>query len=377
MRSFLLPLLRNSLDAIGAPEGSAIPLGPPREAEHGDLATSVALTLARELGETPRAIAERIVAALQTDERYLEEPEITDAGFINFRFTPPFFQMRLGEALALGEGYGRLDIGNGKRVSLDYVQVNPAAPLHGAHCRTEALGDSIAAILAWCGFDVANDGSQQMESSSELHDPREIIIRYDDDERRVAVNQSVVFVKGGKRVKLSGRDDAELTLETLNEELGADLFRFYLLKESTSANLEIDLDQAREHSERNPFYYLRYAHARVAGVIRHAESEGLITAGDAQLSLLTQPEELDLIKSIILFPEKTARAANDLAPHIIADYLRDLATTFNRFYQACRIVIESPLIRDARLQLLHATHTTLANGMRLLGVHTRYVPMRE
>lgn len=365
MRSLLLPLLREALEAIGAPAGIAIPLGPPREAGNGDLATSVALKLARELGAAPRAIAERIVAAMRIDREYLREPEIAGAGFINFHFTPRFFQMRLAGALASGERFGASDIGRGRHARIEYVTVNRTAPAHLGRFRAEVIGDAIAATLTWCGYEVVR---QTRDAETAQRAAATIVVADDDGERRVNVNQGIVLVEGPRRRAASELAERAIALDTLIEDLGADLVRFPLLMREAGLEIEFDLGLAREHSERNPYYYLRYALARVSGVLRHAESEGMAPAGDAELALLQGTEELDLIRSILHFPEKIERAANDLEPGIIADYLRDLATTFNRFYNACRIVAEPPPIRAARMLLLLAARTTLRNGMSILGL---------
>ena len=146
------------------------------------------------------------------------------------------------------------------------------------------------------------------------------------------------------------------------------MVRFFFIMRGASSQLEFDLDLAREQSNKNPVFYLQYAHARIAGVLRHAEAEGIPLRPDASLAPLVVREELDLIREILLFPESLERAARELEPQIVAEYLRDLAAAFHKFYHECRIVVEEALLRDARMRLLAATRTTLANGLAVLGI---------
>ena len=107
MKSYLHPLLKSAVTSLGAPEDTDVVLEAPRQADHGDLATSVALGLARTLKQSPRQIAEAIVSRLDADSRYISSVEIAGPGFINFRFTPAFYHAQLEEIARLGEAFGR------------------------------------------------------------------------------------------------------------------------------------------------------------------------------------------------------------------------------------------------------------------------------
>jgi arginyl-tRNA synthetase len=531
-------LLRAALRAIGAPEETEIVLEAPRQPEHGDLATSVALGLARTLGKSPREIAEAIVGALEVDPRLVAGVEVAGAGFINFRMTPEFFRAQLEKASAAGGGYGRCSIGDGEKTNIEYVSANPTGPLHTGHGRNAAIGDTIANIMQWCGYDVTreyyfNNAGNQMrllarsiharyrqvlgleaeipeggyagdyittiaseivttygdtfaeptEKSFEAmrdigerwsfgriketlrrlgieHDfffnedtlykngqvdqivselerlgrtyrkdgalwlklddydlPDRVIVRssgeptyrlpdiayhrekfrrgfqlmvdvfgadhigtiadvkaaidmlgYDSSKIKVVLNQMVSFVEGGQPVKMSKRTGTALTLDELLDELGSDVVRFFFIMRGVNTQLEFDLDLAREHSEKNPVFYLQYAHARIAGVLRHVESEGITLDKSASLDPLDQPEELQLIKQILEFPDTIQRAAREFEPQVVAEYLRDLASAFHKFYHECRIIAEEPQLRNARMRLLAITKTTLGNGLKVLGI---------
>jgi arginyl-tRNA synthetase len=541
MKDYLYPVIQSALGTIGAPEETEIVLESPRQPEHGDLATSVAMGLARALKKSPRQIAEAIVGAIEPDSRFLSAIEIAGPGFINFRFTPAFYQMRLEEIAALGESYGRSDIGGGIKTNVEYVSANPTGPLHTGHNRGAALGDTIANLLEWTGHDVTreyyfNNAGNQMRNlalsiraryleilgrtvefpengyhgeyiseiarsifekhgdtlaedteenlatiqklgeswnfahikatldrlgidhdvyfnesslyaSGEITDTIEelkrlgkayekdgalwlsleeqglqdrVIVKstgeptyrlpdiayhrnkfargfelivdifgadhiataqdvkaalrmlgYDDSKVKVVLNQMVTFIEGGEPVKMSKRTGRSLTLDALIEELGADVVRFFFIMRGVNTQLEFDLDLAREQSAKNPVYYLQYAFARTAGVLRHAASEGVEFNPTASLAPLVHDEELGLIKQLLFFPEMIRRSARELEPQIVAEYLREVAEAYHKFQHECRIIgAETEALRDARLRLLAATRMVLGNGLRLLGIST-------
>lgn len=539
MKAYIEPLIRKALETIGAPEETEIILERPKDPSHGDLATSVALSLARPLKKAPRAIAEDLVAAFEIDPTYVSGLEIAGPGFINIRFTPGFFQWRLGETIELGEGFLQTSYGQGERVNVEYVSANPTGPLHPGHGRNVALGDTIANLLERTGHEVTreyyfnNAGNQMRNLGLSIHaryrellgheiefpengyhgeyiaaiaaavleehgdqfaeeteenvdrmrgigetwnfelikktmtslgvehdlffnekslyergliegtieklgelgktyekegaiylkleeverDDRVIVkssgeptyrlpdIAYHMEklergferiidvlgadhidavpdviaavgmlggakERIVPViHQMVSFVEDGEAVKFSKRSGKALTLDSLIEELSADVVRYFFVMRSGSSHLEFDLGLAREQSDKNPVFYLQYAHARISGVLRHAAQEGITIDPAASLAPLTSPEEIALIKQILDYPETLNRAARDLEPIIITDYLREMAATFHKFYHEHRIVgAEKETERDARLRLLEISRRVLAAGLDALGV---------
>jgi arginyl-tRNA synthetase len=174
MKRHLEGLLRQALsDAVAAGElrVDAVPplvLEVPSDPGFGDLASNVALVLARQAGRPPRALAETILGRLRDPEGWLASTEVAGPGFINFRFAPPFWRMILREALAAGEAYGRSRTGEGRRVHIEFVSANPTGPLHIGHGRGAVIGDVTARLLAAVGYEVereyyVNDHGRQMD----------------------------------------------------------------------------------------------------------------------------------------------------------------------------------------------------------------------
>ena len=146
---------------------SAVELERPRDAAHGDVATNLALTLAKSLNQKPRAVAERLVAALELPQGLVRQMAVAGPGFINFFLAEAQLASVVAAVLAAGERYGRSDGGVGKPVNVEFVSANPTGPLHVGHGRQAALGDAIAALLEWTGWRVTrefyyNDGGVQI-----------------------------------------------------------------------------------------------------------------------------------------------------------------------------------------------------------------------
>ena len=140
----------------GAPDLSRIAVEPPRDASHGDLAINAAMVLAKQAGENPRALAERIAAVLKQDAD-VASVDVAGPGFVNLRLNDGFWQARLAGMLDAGTDYGRSTIGNGRKVNVEYVSANPTGPLHVGHCRGAVVGDALANILAFAGHDVTKE----------------------------------------------------------------------------------------------------------------------------------------------------------------------------------------------------------------------------
>lgn len=186
----------------------------------------------------------------------------------------------------------------------------------------------------------------------------------------VVVYQFVTLVRGGEPFKMSTRKARYVTLDELMDEVGADVTRYFFLMRSPNTHLEFDLDLAKEASEKNPVFYLQYAHARVCSILRKAEETGLKLGGDVDLTVLTHESEGALMKALLTLPEEIQQAAEEKAPHKLAAYLRDVATAFSAFYRDCRIVGEAEPIATARLHLAEAARLVLGNGLRVLGLST-------
>ena len=552
-----LPDLPDGFD----PAAVAVEFQTPNDPTHGDLATNVALQLARPLRRSPRAIADALAATIETDPERVAAVEVAGPGFLNVRFADAHLAAGLADVLAQGADYGRTDGHRGERAIVEYVSANPTGPLTVGHGRNAVLGDTIANLLAWTGYDVTreyyfNDAGRQMRMLGrsvraryqEVLDPdtptktledglvvpesfpddgyrgdyiveiaRQLVdadgdaLLADDDEARftdaaktaifaeieatlarlgvrqdtqfnertlyqggddapvwdavarlrdqglvydkggavwfktselgktvttkeggeegkdvvlvkssgeptyrlpdiayhldklarghdlvldvfgadhiatypdvvrgvtalggdadkieVVVYQFVTLVRGGQPVKMSTRKATYVTLDELMDEVTPDVTRFFFLMRSAGTHLEFDLDLAKEASEKNPVFYLQYAHARIASIERKAGDEGV--GGEPDLDLLTHPSEQALTKLLLLFPDEVRQSADARAPHRLATWLREVATAFNAFYRDCRIVGEEPAVAAARLALATAAKTVLGNGLRILGV---------
>jgi len=184
----------------------------------------------------------------------------------------------------------------------------------------------------------------------------------------VVVYQFVTLVRGGEPVKMSTRKANYVTLDELMDEVGSDVVRFFFLMLSPGTHLNFDLDLAKEAGEKNPVFYLQYAHARICSILAKAEETGVPVTDAPDWSLLTHESEQALMKEVLRLPEAIARAADAMEPHRLAAYLRDVATAFSQFYRDARIVGEPEAVAAARLALARAARITLANGLAVLGI---------
>jgi arginyl-tRNA synthetase len=194
------------------------------------------------------------------------------------------------------------------------------------------------------------------------------VMGYDRDRIDVVIYQFVTLVRGGEPVKMSTRKATYVTLDELMDEVGEDVTRFFFLMRSPNTHLEFDLDLAREAGEKNPVFYLQYAHARICSILRKTAETGLIPSDSADLSYLTEGVELDLVKVLAQYPDAVTHAATLKEPHRVATYLREVAVAFSQFYAQCRILGEEEALSTARLTLADATRITLRNGLTLLGI---------
>ena len=541
-------LLKVLVQLGGVPEGFIPKFEIPQNPDHGDLSTNCAMQLARHLRRAPIKIAQDIQARLQLDPDRFEACEVVAPGFINFRFSNTDLYKSLNKCLALGEAYGRVPHRESERALVEFVSANPTGPLTVGHGRNAVLGDTVARLLEWAGYDVEreyyyNDAGRQMRvlgasvqsryqqlcedrassASDELlasfpedgylgsyiidiarslksqngntllgatdlqvftkaaqksifadieHTMERLDIRmdrffnetqvytdgtldqvlndldnagylykkdgatwfktsalgkeqdtvlikssgeptyrlpdiayhrdklergyslcinvfgadhiatypdilrglrvlgYNVDSIEVIIYQFVTLLRGGQEVKMSTRKANFVTLDELVDEVGADVTRFFFLMRSAGKHLEFDLDLAREASEKNPVFYLQYAHARICSIIEKATETGIPedAAAHSNLALLTHEAEIALIKQVVRFPEAVLSAARRRAPHRMATYLREVAEAFSRFYHHCHIIRETQDIAGARLALADATRSVLRNGLSILGI---------
>ena len=156
-----------------------------------------------------------------------------------------------------------------------------------------------------------------------------------------------------------------MTLRELYEEVGVDATRFFFVMRRQESHLDFDLDLAKEQSQENPVFYLQYAHARIASLAKYAE-QGITTKVD--LKLLATPEEAELIGCLSQFSDYLIQASRSTEPYRLADYLRQVAACFHKFYSHHRVVTEDKELTKARLLLADATRIVLRNGLELLGI---------
>ena len=501
---------------------------------------NVAMRLAKTLGKAPRAIAESIIENLEYDNTLVSNVEIAGAGFINVKLTNLYWTNLLEKIESAGNKFGRLTIGAGKKANVEYVSVNPTGLLHLGHGRNACIGDTVANLFDWLGYDVTreyyfNNAGNQMKiladsiyarymqlvsnpdfefpengyhgdyvrtiaadlaetyknqlvagsyqdlstirkfgeswcfdkikktlgrinvsqdvyfnedslykegkikdtidelttlgltyekegatwlslSKMGLEDDRVIVksggeptyrlpdIAYhrekyrrgfdlivdlfgadhiatipdvmaalrafnlDTDKMKVLIHQFVTLTDNGEQVKMSKRTGKSYTLDDLLDEVGADVVRFFLLMRGINTHLEFDLSLAREQSDKNPVFYLQYAHARISSIFEKANETGVKLANTANMSLLQEKQEIKLIKQISLFPDMLLIAGTKSEPHVIAEYLRDLAAAFHVFYHECRIMGVDADLQQARLHLAKMAKYVLASGLGILGV---------
>lgn len=187
----------------------------------------------------------------------------------------------------------------------------------------------------------------------------------DPEQLKVIICQLVTLRRGEEIVKVSKRSGDIVTLQEVIEEVGPDACRFIFLSRSADSQMDFDLELAKKQSADNPVYYVQYAHARIASILRLAE-ERKIDCSQGDVSLLTTEPELTLIRCLILLPEIIERVAVNLEPHHLPYYAQDLATVFHSFYKQCRVVSEDEALTKARLKLVQATQIALAKVLRLM-----------
>ncbi len=190
----------------------------------------------------------------------------------------------------------------------------------------------------------------------------------DPERLTLIIYQLVTLKRGGEVVRLSKRTGDIITLREVLDEVGSDAVRFFLLSRSAESQMDFDLELAKEQSAENPVYYVQYAHARIASILRYA---GDLDYSDGDVSLLRSEPELTLIRKMLLLPEVVELAATSLAPHHLTYYAQDLASAFHCFYRDCRVVSSDPAdaeLTKARLKLVSAAKIVLAKTLKLMGM---------
>jgi arginyl-tRNA synthetase len=195
------------------------------------------------------------------------------------------------------------------------------------------------------------------------------VLGYDPDQLEVEIMQLVHVVEGGERAQMSKRSGDFVTLDELIDDIGADAARFFMLQRSHDTTVDLDLELARKTSNENPVYYVQYAHARIASILRKA-GEGAEDRAAADFAALpAESSERALIKRLCELPDEAAEAAARRAPHRLCAYATEVARDFHAFYRDCQVVgAEGEGVEEARLGLCLLTKRTIARTLGLLGI---------
>ena len=181
------------------------------------------------------------------------------------------------------------------------------------------------------------------------------------------LHQMVTVMRSGEEMKISKRAGSYVTLRDLIDEVGCDATRYFLTARRADSQLVFDIDLARAQTVDNPVYYIQYAHARICSVLEQWGGD-VAALQDAELDPLSTEHELALLQRLAEFPEVVGNAARELAPHIVAYYLKDLAGDLHSYYNAQQFLVENEKVKLARLALITATRQVLRTGLNLLGV---------
>ena len=531
--SLLNQTLINALSTLEYPE-KEIKLSPPKNPDFGDISTNLPLILSKELKMNPMKIGEKISNVIDHSDGVIDKITVTNPGFINFTIGVAYYYQILEDILS-NESYGNNLYGKGQKANVEFVSANPTGPLTVGHGRNAVLGDSVANILEWNGYEVTreyyfNDAGRQMRILGEsvefryreligkesdfpeggyeglyIIDIAKLIIKehgkslntkdpifkdfaektifldiknsllnigikfdkfsneksfYDNgqidkflnkmkskdliyekdgatwfrstslgkeqdrvyikssgeptyrvpdtvyhqdkinrgynliidifgadhadtypdvlialdalgmktDHIHVLLYQFVTLLRSGEKVKMSTRKANFVTMDELVKEVNPDVLRYFFVMRGMNTHLNFDLDLATDQSEKNPVFYLQYAHARICNIIKRYEALDNPKLNNYDLSLLTHQSELRLLKKLEQFPQVIENSRTALEPQTIATYLYDTANNFHRFYSDCRVITQDKDLTRSRIALIQAVKIVLRNGLTILGI---------
>lgn len=531
--SLLNQSLIDALSTLGYPE-KEIKLSPSKNPDFGDISTSLPLILSKELKINPMQIGEKIKNVINHSDGIIDEITVTNPGFINFKIGFSYYYQVLDDILS-NENYGKNIFGNGQKANVEFVSANPTGPLTVGHGRNAVLGDTVANILEWNGYEVTreyyfNDAGRQMRILGEsvefryreligekyvfpeggyeglyIKEIAKLIIKkhgkslvindlifkdfaeesifndikksllnigikfdrfsneksfYDNgqiekflndmkskdltyekdgatwfkstslgkDQDRVYIKstgeptyrvpdtvyhqdkinrgynliidifgadhadaypdvlialealgmktdhihvllyQFVTLLRAGEKVKMSTRKANFVTMDELVKEVNQDVLRYFFVMRGMNSHLNFDLDLATDQSEKNPVYYLQYAHARICNIIKRYEALDNSKLKNYNHSLLKHQSEIRLLKKLEQFPLIIENSRTALEPQTIATYLYDTANNFHKFYSDCRVISDDEELTKARIALIQAVKIVLSNGLAILGI---------
>lgn len=191
---------------------------------------------------------------------------------------------------------------------------------------------------------------------------------YDSNKVKVLIHQFVTIMKNGEQVKMSTRKANFVTLDELINEVGADVVRYFFIMRGMSTHLNFDLDIAKDQSDNNPVFYLQYAHARMCNIINRAKGFGHIINLKADLGLLIEDEEQQLINQLLKLPELVEKCSTQLEPQLIVNYLHEFASKFHKYYAHFKVITDDKKLTEARLILIKAIQIAMRNGLTLIGI---------
>tara|TARA_Y100000768_G_scaffold284274_1_gene218821 strand:- start:1320 stop:2978 length:1659 start_codon:yes stop_codon:yes gene_type:complete len=192
----------------------------------------------------------------------------------------------------------------------------------------------------------------------------------DTKKMRVLVHQFVTIQESGKPVKMSTRKANFISLDDLINEVGADVVKYFFSMRGINSHLNFDLNLAKDQSDQNPVFYIQYAYARSVNIINKSKDTGLYSIDDLDFNQLSKPEEINLIKCLLKFPELIIKSSDDLEPQLIANYLMETASKFHQYYAKHKVVSDNKELSIARTILVDATRQILFNGLTVLGLST-------
>ncbi|MEK3732695.1 arginine--tRNA ligase [Paenibacillus sp. FSL M8-0334] len=193
---------------------------------------------------------------------------------------------------------------------------------------------------------------------------------FDPGKLTVLIAQMVSLFQNGEKVKMSKRTGKAVTMEDLMDEVGVDAIRYFFTMRSMDSHLDFDMDLAVSTSNENPVFYVQYAHARICSVFRQAEEQGVEVQplSEVNLQVLQSEHEYDILRKMGELPQEVSVAADNYAPHRLIRYVYELSSLFHSYYKAQRVITEDAAQTQARLALLSAVRTVIANVLRLVGV---------
>ena len=194
----------------------------------------------------------------------------------------------------------------------------------------------------------------------------------DEQQLEIILVQFAALFRDGEKVAMSTRSGEFVTLKELIDEVGSDAARFFYLSRRADQHLDFDLDLAKSKSNENPVYYVQYAHARICSVFDQLKEKGLaleMASSDSAAEYLNSDKEKILLSTLAKFPDLVLAAAKSREPHVVTNYLRELAGEFHAYYNGTKILVDDTEVRASRLALITAIRQVLANGLALLAIN--------